>query len=298
VEEMKNSKSNRPLEIGLLIFALSWFSFTFYNYAVASLEHKEGFIMVTDLPGALGLGFRSAGGFIAVITILFYIAKRNLSSSEAVMSLRWIILFEAVYFVSLLPSGLVGLWALISRQTLFSSISFLINSTIPCLVEGIPLPIVLAKLFFELNPKKSAKGPIKWGLISGTFYLFVFWLNNTGMWITAVMQKGTAYVTLYPVNLLSFVMTTIGLLLLTLFAAYFSKGSFGAETLTRLNFRRIGGIITAFGLYFDVIYMLYIFFGSVGGWSSWYAWFLNHNMDLWVMSLPLIGLPLLFRRQE
>jgi hypothetical protein len=293
---MMDAKSDWSLKTGLLLVALSWFSFTFYNYAVASLEHKELF-MTTDFPGALGLGFRTAGGFVAVITILFYIAKRDLSGSEAIMSLRWVILFEAVYFVSLSPAGLLGLWGLISMRSIFFSVSFMINSTLPCLVEGVGLPIVLAKLFFELSPKKSANGPIKWGLIAGTLYLFVFWLNNAGMWITAVMDKGMEYVTLYPVNLLSFVMTTIGLLLLSLFAAYFSIKSFGAETLTELNFRRIGGIVTAFGLYFDVIYVLYLIFGSVGGWGSWYAWFLNHNMDLWVMSLPFVGLPLLFQKK-
>lgn len=291
-----DAKSDWTLKIGLLLVALSWFSFTFYEYAVASLEHKEAF-MTSDFPGALGLGFRTAAGFVAVITILFYIVKRDLSGPEAIMSLRWVVIFEAAYFVSLSPAGLLGLWGLISMRSIFFSISFIINSTLPCLVEGIVLPIVLAKLFFELSPKKSAKGPIKWGLILGTLYLFVFWLNNAGMWITAVMDKGIEYVTLYPVNLLSFAMTTIGLLLLTLFAAYFSKRSFGEETLTKLNFKRIGGIVTAFGLYFDVIYVLYLFFGSVGGWGSWYAWFLNHNMDLWVMSLPFVGLPLLFQKK-
>jgi hypothetical protein len=289
---MMGFKSDWPLKIGLLIVALSWFSFTFYNFAVASLEHKEAF-MLTDFPGALGLGFRTAGGLIAVIAILFYVAKRDLSRLEAIMSLRWIVIFEVVYFISLLPFGLVELRRLFDIRWL----SFTINSTVPCLVQGIVLPIVLGKLFFELNPAKSGKGPIKWGLVSGTLYLFVFWLNNAGMWITAVMEKGIGYLTLYPVNLFSFTITTIGLLLLTLFAAYFSKRSFRVETFAKLNLKRIGGIVTAFGLYFDVVYMLYIFFGSVGGWGSWYAWFLNHNMDLWVMALPLVGLPLLFQEK-
>ena len=35
-------------------------------------------------------------------------------------------------------------------------------------------------------------------------------------------------------------------------------------------------------------------------WSTWYAWFLGHNLDLWFLSLPLVGLPLIFifRRKE
>ena len=33
-------------------------------------------------------------------------------------------------------------------------------------------------------------------------------------------------------------------------------------------------------------------------WSGWYAWFLGHNMDLWALSLPLFGLPLLFHQKR
>jgi len=45
-----------------------------------------------------------------------------------------------------------------------------------------------------------------------------------------------------------------------------------------------------------VIYVMWVLFGSVGGWGPWYQWFLGHNMDLWVMALPAAGVPLLFSR--
>jgi hypothetical protein len=154
---------------------------------------------------------------------------------------------------------------------------------------------VLAKLFFELNPQKPARGAIKWGLISGTVYLFVFWLNNAGIWIGTVITKGIDYVSLYPLNLFSFAITTIGLLLLTLYVAYFSKKSFGEEILTKLNLKKIGIIIATLGLYLNGILLLWLFFGSVGGWSTWYSWFLGHGyVAMWFLSLPLVALPLLF----
>jgi hypothetical protein len=43
---------------------------------------------------------------------------------------------------------------------------------------------------------------------------------------------------------------------------------------------------------------MWVFFGSVGGWGAWYQWFLGHNLDLWVLSLPLVGVPLLFREKQ
>jgi hypothetical protein len=176
-------------------------------------------------------------------------------------------------------------------------LGFVIETGIPCLMESIVIPVVLVKLFFELNPKKPASGAIKWGLISGTAYVFVFWLNNTCNWIAAIMEKGMDYVLFYPANLLSFALTSVGLLALTVAAAYVSKKSIGTESLNKLNLRRIGALVIALGLYFDAIYLLFVFFGTVGGWGTWYAWFLGHNADLWVLSLPLVGVPLLFERQ-
>jgi len=174
------------------------------------------------------------------------------------------------------------------------SLSLLITTGIPCLVSSIAIPFALFKLAFKLTPDKPQKDAIKWGLTAGTAYVFVFWLNNMGMWMATLMQKGTEYLFTYPENLFSFALTTIGLLALALFTAYFTKKSFGTETWEKLKLRTIGIIIMAIGLYFLWNYLTWIFFG---GWSDWYAWFLGHNLDLWMLSLPLVGLSLLFKRQ-
>ena len=135
---------------------------------------------------------------------------------------------------------------------------------------------------------------LKWGLIAGTVYVFVFWLNNTGMWLATLLTKGTEYIGAYPENLLSFVLTIYGLPVLAAFAAYYTGKSIaaGPEAFEKLNPRPIGALIIALGLYFLWNYLTWIFFG---GWSDWYAWFLGHNLDLWMLSLPLVGLPLLFK---
>ena len=169
--------------------------------------------------------------------------------------------------------------------------------TVPCLVEVTLIPVVLAKLFFELNPNKPVANQIKWGLISGTAYLFVFWLNNTGDWIGTVMAKGIDYIIQYPINMFSFILTTVGLFLLALYTAYFSKKSFQKPdlTLSNIDLKKAGLIITALGMYLVLLFLLYLFFGAVGGWGEWYAWFLGHGyLDLWALTLPFVGLCLLF----
>lgn len=280
--------------------SLSWFSYMLYEFTNGIINRGPldvFFILITDVPGCIGLGFRTAAGFIAVIASLFYIARKDLSKPEALMVLRLVVLFEAGYwFLSFFMSGVWGLAAFANPAVGFGGLVVMtVTNTLPCFVQSIGLVGVLIKLFLELNPNKPAKNAIKWGLITGTFYVFVFWLNNTGIWIATLAEKGADYILLYPSNMFSFILTTVGLLLLALYTAYFSKKYIGTESIEGLNMHTVGAVVTLVGLYFSVNYVMWIFLGSVGGWGTWYAWILGHNLDLWAMSLPFVGLPLLFQ---
>jgi len=300
--ERENTKNtyNLPIKVGLLLVSLALFSYMLYEFTNGIINRGPltvFFILVTDVPGCIGMASRAAAGFIAVVALLLYFSKKSLSRPEVFMAARLVVLFEAGYwFLSFFMSGVMGVTFLFDSSGGFGGILLTtIENTLPCFLQSVGLVAVLLKLFFELSPNKPLKGAIKWGLISGTFYIFVFWLNNMGNWIAALMDKGIDYVTLYPVNMFSLLFTTVGLLLLGLYAAYFAKKSIGTESLARLNMHVVGAIVTVVGLYFGVHYIMYIFLGAVGGWGTWYAWMLGHNLDLWAMALPFIGLPLLFR---
>jgi hypothetical protein len=88
--------------------------------------------------------------------------------------------------------------------------------------------------------------------------------------------------------------TALGLLALTAFSVYTTKRLSKTESLQDLNLKPVGIIILGLGLFYLWNYLTWIFFGGDHVWSSWYAWLLGHNMDLWMLSLPLVGLPLLF----
>jgi hypothetical protein len=291
-------KVNFPLIFGLFVVSLVWFLFNSFNFLKGGFNiYKFTFwIAFTDTAGMFGLGFRTMAALIAVITVSFFLVKRELSKSELLMSLRWIILGETVYLLSLFP---VLLW-FIALDTGASSFGLgsIIETLLPVTVQSIIIPVVLIKLFLAMSPNKPEKGIIRWGLIATTFYTLMFWLNNTGNWTAALMKKGAEYVVSYPDHILSFGLTTIGLLSLTLYTAYFTKKSMSIESFKEIELRKIGVIITALGLYFFVIYVMWLFVGTEAKWSSWYAWFLGHNMDLWVISLPLIGIPLLFHKKN
>jgi len=172
----------------------------------------------------------------------------------------------------------------------------LLTNELPLLVASIGIPLALFKLASELKPGNPEKGVIKWGLLAGVVFIFSFWFTNSGLWMITIGSKGVEYLTHYPENLFSFDVTRIGMFGLTVFAAYFAKKSVGTETLDKLDLKTVGAIITAFGLFFLWNYLSWVFFGRNETWSTWYAWFLGHNMDLWLLSIPLVGLPLLYER--
>jgi hypothetical protein len=290
---MIQNKQNWPFKVGLFLFVSIWLVLTFSEFTLNIFNrHLGALIVIEDIPQVWGLGLRTAAGVVSVITILFFLAKRDLSTVETRMALRIVLILEAAYFLSFLPAGFIGIAYPVRSM---SQLSRVFTQILPCFVESIIIPAVLVKLFFELNPQKPVKNAIKWALISGTAYLFVFWLNNAGIWIGTVITKGIEYILDYPLNMFSFLVTTVGLLLLTLYTAQLSRKTAGENSLSKVNLKKIGIIILTVGLYLNGILLLWLFFGSVGGWSSWYSWFLGHGyVGRWVLALPLVGLPLIF----
>ncbi len=115
------------------------------------------------------------------------------------------------------------------------------------------------------------------------------------MWIITVLDKGWSLFSQYPELIPSFAATLFGLLGLSMFLIYFAKTSWHIERIQDLKVGTVGAVLVALGLYYLWNYMTWIFFG---GWTEWYAWFLGHNLDLWLLALPILGLPLLFYKQK
>jgi hypothetical protein len=297
---MGEDKLASSLKFGLLIVALTWFSFTGYQFLKGAFNIFRGYFWVslTDTAGALGMGFRTMAGVIAFFTILFFVLRKDLKKPELFMSIRWVLLGEIVFFLSLIPVVLWGLAVVFGIESSAFGLGSFVESTLPVMIEAIGIPIVLGKLFLELNPDKPARGAIRWGLISGVYVVFVLWINNTGNWIGAITRRGIEYVTAYPDHILSFGLTSIGLLALALYGVYYIRKSWDAGSLAELDMRGIGVLITGVGLYFLVNYVMWLFLGTDAKWSTWYAWFLGHNLELWMMSLPLVGVPLLFKNKS
>ncbi len=295
-----------PLKVGILIAVITYFLFTLHATFVLSwigeweplMEPTRSWILITDVTAYVFLIFRFIAGILAVTAAIIYFAKK-LTQNGLYKMVRLVIAFEGLYWVGLLPSGIWGLVPSaygdlrIPGTDLGFSSSLLFSTGIPCTVASIAVPISLFLLAWKLSPNKPQRPAIKWATIAGFFIVLSLWLNNSGMWIITAMQEGMSYVTNSPEYLTSFVVTLGGLLALAAFTAYYAKKTSKAENIAQVNLRTAGVIILALGLYFLWNYLTWVMFAGAN-WNEWYAWILGHNLDLWMLSLPLVGLPLLF----
>ena len=239
-----------PLKIGILIVALAYFLFTLHATFVVSWigeweplhEPTRTWILVTDVSAFVFLVMRFVAGIIAAVGAILYFVKKGLAQSTMNKLLRAVLVLEALYWVGLLPSGIWGLAP-------GSGTSLLISTGIPCIV-AITIIISLFMLTKNLNPNKPPRAAIKWATLAGFFYVLEFWLNNTGMWIITSMHSGFDYVLASPQYLFSFLVTTVGMLALVVYTAYFAKKSMKAQTFEAISLRGVGVILVALGTYF------------------------------------------------
>lgn len=274
------------LVLGVFVVVFSWFAFTFYQFAKGITGQ---IIYFTDVPGSVGLGFRTSAGLIALIIILFTLFGRALSTSETIISLRWIILFEAIYWIALFPSAI---WGFCFPGGFGYTREVIITTTgLPCLFESTILPAFLLLLFTKLKLGNPGFEKVKWALICGTSYIFIFWFNYTMQWAAEIIRTGIGFILNYPVNILTFALTAIGLLSIAFYSATYVRKIM--KNPNKLSLKQVGIIITVIGLYFDINILLWLIYGSPGGWNLWHTFFIYHNMDLWAATLPLAGLPLI-----
>lgn len=296
-----------PLKIGLLIVTVAYFLFNLHTMFtlewIGEWARTPGMFntvqLIEDINATIGNTFRFAGSIIAIVALTYYLMKKNFSRNKSFLVLRIVIVFEAIYWLGLIASGISAIWrTIIWFNSPYFGLTYTIGYALPAILESTIIPIVLFILAYKLSPNKPMNGVIKWSLISGTIIVFVYWLLNTGIWMLTIPVKGMEYLTNYPYMMISFLSTVLGLLGLTIYSVYATKKNVGTETLQNLNLKPAGIIILGLGMFYLWNYLTYIFFGGIHVWSDWYAWLLGHNMDLWMLSLPLVGIPLLFKNKK
>lgn len=156
---MAEPKFYSPLKIGLLIVSFSYFLFTLHALFTLSWwgeweglpEPLASWIFVIDISAICFLVFRFSAGIIAVVAFIFCFTKKSLSAPTTLRILKWIVVFEALYWLGLLTSGI---WGVMPASGLQFNVGALITTGIPCLVSSIAIPLALFKLTSKLKPNK------------------------------------------------------------------------------------------------------------------------------------------------
>lgn len=295
---MVEQKSFTPLKIGLATVTMAYFLFNLHTMFtlewIGEWARTPGVFntiqLIEDINATIGNSFRMAGSVIVIIALVIYFVKKSFSKNKSYLIARVLLIFEAIYWFGLLASGASGVFRVFTSSR---SLTYSLGYVLPAVLEATIVPITLIIFAYKLSPNKPMKNSIKWALISGTVLVFVYWLLNTGIWVLVLPVKGTEYLT-YPYIMVAFLSTALGLLALTVYSVYTTKTLSRTKSLQDLNLKPVGVIILGLGFFYLWNYLTWIFFGGDHVWSSWYAWLLGHNMDLWMLSLPLVGLPLLF----
>jgi hypothetical protein len=270
-----------------LSFTISnaYVSFTFWEYLQYNISISASVALVI---GSFGLALRVFASILAFITVI-YCLKNHRSRTLSFVSL--ILVFEAIYVISYGFNGFDGLE--------IGDLVLIVQSSINCIIGAIIVPIPLLVLSRKIKTENT-DAIIKWGFISGFAYIFMLWFRFVSNWIAVLIQTeayhnflpgyGLEYIFNYPINLISFLTTLFGLPLL---AFYFIKTD--KKDLSKI-LSKIGWILTLLGFYFYFLFMLYNYGSSVliSEASIWSWFFTGHNYDLWMISLPVLGIPLTF----
>jgi hypothetical protein len=305
------SGGNFFVKVGLSVVLCSWLIYTIYWFFKSAnwWPLASAIDLILGSVGTLGFVFRIGAVLAAILAMVNFLKGKEVS--RVLKLLSFAVVLEAPYFICFIPSAIFGFLAgfglLSGYHTLIEGgLWFIVETAIPTLVESIIMPASLLKLKSKLTPaSESHWGIVKWACIAGVSYLIVFWLTYVTQWIATFMQPesyaslypgyGIEYVLNHPLNMFTFILTSVGLPLLTIFFLWFALPAI-RDPAAGLNLRRVGITLTLLGGYFITIITLFGIFGTVGGPSIWIMFFMYNNPDLWCITLPVLGIPLILTK--
>ncbi len=318
-----NSKSSKSLAFWILIvvcfylvYAL-YFAFYGLNFSVDLISNTYVYDLVMKDPwwwqllyygsegvaGSVAIVLRAVAACFAFYCAFLYWRKGNEVLPQIKQKVGTALLLEAGFFLSLIPSIVAAFAYNLTSEYLFyfdhtPELILLYGTAIPCLVIVLVVPPLLLKLRGVIVHGGQKLEIAKWAGSAGIGYLFtVFWFNYSMLWAANLVpypriqqQYGLDFL-LQPVNLLSFTITFVGLLIIATFALIISLPAIKKQS-AALNYAGIGVAMIAFGGYFLFNTMYYYLTGGYEAHPSvWYEVIGPlHNPNLWCIAFLLLGL--------
>ncbi len=258
--------------------------------------------------GLVGLVLRAIGSFFALHSAYLFWRKKDSALPLIKRKVSTALLLEAGFYLALIPSVIAAFAYYSSTEYLYyfdhtPGLLLLYGTAIPCFALVLVIPPLLLKLRTTITRNAPKQEIIKWSCLTGIAYLFVvFWFNYSMLWAAAMVpypesriQYGLSFL-VEPSNFLSFAITVFCLLAIATFGLVFTLSAIKKQP-TKLNLRRLGTVITAFGGYFVFSILHYYLTGGYEAHPSvWYEVISPlHNPNLWCVSFIFLGLAVLVR---
>ena len=232
-----------------------------------------GLFLFQEIAGSIGSYLRLIGAVLAVSCAALYF--RN--NAKYLGRLRLVFLFESFYFLLLLPSAINHL-----AGSVISTSDFLNFYTgVSTLLQGVLVFPPLFMLSRKLKNQQNYQEVKKYAILAAPLYVFGFWVRHGFLWVYALSSSAPLQAGSFEfVGFLDSWMTLLVAGIVTTFACFAFKQK------KKFNQTLAAAAITLVGLYF-VIYDL------VSLWLPVYRAFIPLT-DFWMVTLPLLGVALLF----
>ena len=250
---------------------------------------------------------RAAAGVFALYAAFLYWRKKDSGIPQIKRKIGTALLLEAGYYLALIPSVIAAFAYFSSTEYLFyfdhtPGLILLYVTGLPCLAMVLVIPPLLLKLRAKIHADAPSQEILKWSCLTGISYLFVvFWFNYSMAWAGSMvtypgsrLQYGFEFL-FEPANLASFLITVLGLFAIAASGLIVTLPAIKKQS-SKLNLRRVGAVVSAFGGYFvfNILYY-YLTGGHEAHPSVWYEIVGPlHNPDLWCLAFLFLGLSMLF----
>lgn len=252
----------------------------------------------SELCGSVGGALRFIASCLALYAAATYWRKKDTALSKIKSKVGWALLLEAGYFISFIPSAVLGFVFPTTGGNVWYFGTTPVNEVLfvagfACLAMALAVPLVLFKLRKLILQGAAQQLIVKWSCITAVTYLFVvFWFNTTMQWVGMITTFG-AEILLDVANLAGFVPSVFGLLAIAGAALLFMLPAIKTSD-AKLSQPRLGATAFAFGAYY--LFAILVYFAS-GGYTArpwaWYEMIVPHNPYLWCVIFLFVGAPFL-----
>ena len=283
------------------------------DYIYSSLSKNSWWWMVLfygseGISGSVAIISRSIAGAFTVYAAFLFWRKKDTAMPIVRKSACWALLFEAVFFLALIPPVIAAFAYNLTSENLFyfghtPGLLLIYGTAFPCLAMVLACAPLLLKLRSTIKHEAPTQEILKWGALTGLAYLFaVFWFNYSLLWAATLvsypqpgLQFGYGFLW-QPTNFVSFALTVFGLLAVALTALWTVFPAIKKQPL-KVNLTYVGAVMVAVGSYFLFSSIYYYLTGGYQAHPSvWYEVIgPPHNPNLWALAFVFVGVPLIIR---